>query len=101
MDNSGVKGIASGALASDVAQDSNSEIKNLTMHQYQALAVTTDRNADSPFAFHLLGLFGEAGSLLSVAKKKQRDKVSYVGYVSALRAADGHDIGPLLAFART
>ncbi len=56
----------------------------LTLTEYQSLAIQADRNTTSPFAFHLLGLFGEAGSLLSVAKKKQRDLVSYSGYEPAV-----------------
>jgi len=51
-----------------------------TLTSYQSDAITSDRNPNSPFSFHLLGLFGEAGSLLTVAKKKQRDKTSYSGY---------------------
>src|SRR5689334_17821521 len=52
----------------------------LAVDRYQSLAAKADRTPNSPFAFHLLGLFGEAGSLLSVAKKKQRDATSYIGY---------------------
>jgi NTP pyrophosphatase (non-canonical NTP hydrolase) len=52
----------------------------LRLDQYQDLAITADQTPNEPLAFHLLGLFGEAGSLLSVAKKKQRDSRSYIGY---------------------
>ncbi len=52
----------------------------LKLNEYQALAIQADRTPDQPLGFHLLGLFGEAGSLLSVAKKKQRDSTSYIGY---------------------
>ena len=58
--------------------------EHLTLTSYQSLAVTSDRSPTAPFAFHLLGLFGEVGSLLSVAKKKQRDKISYAGYAPAV-----------------
>lgn len=59
----------------------------LTVRQYQALAGRTDRTATrSPHAldFPLLGLFGEAGSLLSELKKKQRDADSYIGYEASV-----------------
>ncbi len=59
----------------------------LTIAQYQRLAATTDRTANAPNAgldFPFLGLFGEAGSLLSELKKKQRDADSYVGYESSV-----------------
>lgn len=56
----------------------------LTLQEYQTLALTSDRRPDASLAFPLLGLFGEAGSLLSVVKKKQRDKASYLGYAPAV-----------------
>jgi NTP pyrophosphatase (non-canonical NTP hydrolase) len=52
----------------------------LTLNEYQKLALTADKKPDASLAFPLLGLFGEAGSLLSVVKKKQRDRASYLGY---------------------
>jgi len=52
----------------------------LTLNKYQTLALTADKKPDASLAFPLLGLFGEAGSLLSVVKKKQRDRTSYLGY---------------------
>jgi NTP pyrophosphatase (non-canonical NTP hydrolase) len=54
--------------------------KELKLNEYQASAIRADRTPNQPLGFHLLGLFGEAGSLLSVAKKKQRDSTSYIGY---------------------
>ena len=54
--------------------------ERLTLNKYQKRALLADRNPDSSLVLPLLGLFGEAGSLLSVAKKKQRDKISYLGY---------------------
>ena len=63
------------------------ETDPLTLAAYQAAAVTSDKGPQSPhgsLAFPLLGLFGETGSLLSVAKKKQRDRTSYIGYGPAL-----------------
>ncbi len=55
----------------------------LTLQRYQEQACTTDRKQDD-FAFPLLGLFGETGSLLSEVKKKQRDTFSYVGYAESV-----------------
>jgi NTP pyrophosphatase (non-canonical NTP hydrolase) len=52
----------------------------LKLGDYQAQALKADKSPDSSLAFPLLGLFGEAGSLLSVVKKKQRDKAAYLGY---------------------
>jgi NTP pyrophosphatase (non-canonical NTP hydrolase) len=52
----------------------------LRLSRYQALALKADNSPDATLAFPLLGLFGEAGSLLSVVKKKQRDRAAYVGY---------------------
>lgn len=56
------------------------KMKLLRLDEYQRLAIKADQTPSKPLAFHLLGLFGEAGSLLSVAKKKQRDSRSYFGY---------------------
>ena len=55
---------------------------SLTFDEYQEKARSTDRliSTDPRLAFPLLGLFGEAGSLLSEVKKKQRDKIAYRGY---------------------
>lgn len=47
-------------------------------------ALTDQRSDDSSLSFPLLGLFGETGSLLSVVKKKQRDRTSYLGYSGAV-----------------
>jgi NTP pyrophosphatase (non-canonical NTP hydrolase) len=52
----------------------------LRLSRYQTLALQADNSPDKTLAFPLLGLFGEAGSLLSVVKKKQRDRAAYVGY---------------------
>src|SRR5215468_426296 len=52
----------------------------LTLNRYQKLALMADKKPDTSLAFPLLGLFGEAGSLLSLVKKKQRDRTSYLGY---------------------
>jgi NTP pyrophosphatase (non-canonical NTP hydrolase) len=52
----------------------------LKLSDYQAQALRADKSPDKSLAFPLLGLFGETGSLLSVVKKKQRDRAAYVGY---------------------
>src|SRR3954454_20963003 len=52
----------------------------LTLNDYQTEALKADRSPGTSLAFPLLGLFGEAGTLLSVVKKKQRDATSYLGY---------------------
>jgi hypothetical protein len=52
----------------------------LKLRDYQTLALKADKSPDTSLAFPLLGFFGEAGSLLSVVKKKQRDRASYLGY---------------------
>ena len=57
----------------------------LTVASYAAQAASTDQRSDgNSMSFPLLGLFGEIGGLLSVAKKKQRDRNSYLGYSSAV-----------------
>lgn len=57
----------------------------LTVREYAAQAQTTDQLAgEKSLTFPLLGLFGETGSLLSEAKKKHRDRASYVGYADAV-----------------
>lgn len=62
-----------------------SDFEPLTVQGYAARALTTDQRSDAAsLAFPLLGLFGETGSLLSEVKKKQRDRVSYVGYAAAV-----------------
>jgi NTP pyrophosphatase (non-canonical NTP hydrolase) len=52
----------------------------LRLSRYQVLAMQADHSPEKTLAFPLLGLFGETGSLLSVVKKKQRDRAAYVGY---------------------
>lgn len=54
----------------------------LTISKYQELAQKTDQlgERESDLSLPLLGLFGEVGSLLSEAKKKQRDPIAYLGY---------------------
>jgi NTP pyrophosphatase (non-canonical NTP hydrolase) len=59
----------------------------ITLDGYQLYAQGTDQSSkrrleDLPFL--LLGLFGEAGTLLSALKKKRRDQESFVGYTEAI-----------------
>lgn len=57
--------------------------RKLTLPQYQYLSRGTDQKPEG-LSFPLLGLFGEAGSLLSELKKKQRDADSYFGYETSV-----------------
>lgn len=61
-------------------------ISSLGLDDYQIQAVCTDRTrrGDAGFDIAVLGLVGEAGSLLSEVKKKQRDARSYLGYEHAV-----------------
>jgi NTP pyrophosphatase (non-canonical NTP hydrolase) len=59
------------------------EFSALTVASYSAQALTADQRRDVE-SLHLLGLFGETGSLLSEAKKKHRDRASYRGYAGAV-----------------
>ena len=56
----------------------------LTLTAYQEAAISADRSQDDTLNVPLLGLFGETGGLLSVAKKKQRDRASFLGYGPAV-----------------
>ena len=61
------------------------EFETLTVGDYAKQAARTDqRSGKGALGFSMLGLFGEAGSLLSEAKKKQRDAASYLGYADAV-----------------
>ena len=55
----------------------------LRIAAYQEAAVTSYRGPMGELDFPLLGLFGETGSLLSVVKKKQRDRKA-TGYTLAV-----------------
>lgn len=73
----------------------------LTLASYQRRAQQTDqrRSIDYNFAFPLLGLFGEIGSLLSAVKKKQRDPIAYVGYQESVLEEFGDVLWYLAALA--
>ena len=52
----------------------------ITLAKYQKAALSTDQNKNAGIGgirFPILGLFGEVGSLLAEAKKKQRDSLNY------------------------
>lgn len=59
----------------------------ITLDGYQLAARSTDQSSKhrlKGLPFLLLGLFGEAGTLLSALKKKRRDQESFVGYTEAI-----------------
>ena len=77
------------------------EFKLLTVADYAKRAAATDqRKGARALAFSMLGLFGEVGSLLSEAKKKQRDAASYLGYAVAVAEEFGDVLWYLSAIAR-
>lgn len=77
------------------------DFKPLSIAEYAAQAANTDqRREDRSFSFPLLGLFGEAGSLLAEVKKKQRDRTSYLGYAAAVVEELGDVLWYLAAIAR-
>ena len=77
------------------------EFETLTVADYAKQAARTDqRSGRSALGFSMLGLFGEVGSLLSEAKKKQRDAASYLGYADAFAEELGDVLWYLAAVAR-
>ncbi|MBQ1561660.1 nucleoside triphosphate pyrophosphohydrolase family protein [Caulobacter sp.] len=77
------------------------EFETLTVGDYAKQAARTDqRSGKGALGFSMLGLFGEAGSLLSEAKKKQRDAASYLGYADAVAEELGDVLWYLAAVAR-
>ena len=73
----------------------------LTISDYSTRAAATDqRTGAQAMGFSMLGLFGEVGSLLSEAKKKQRDATSYLGYAEAVAEELGDVLWYLSAVAR-
>lgn len=74
---------------------------SLTVDQYAREAARTDqRKGPGTIGFTMLGLFGETGSLLAEAKKKQRDAASYLGYAPAVTEEIGDVLWYLAAIAR-
>jgi len=72
----------------------------VTLGAYETGALRTDQGADAgSVKFPLLGLFGEVGSLLSEVKKKQRDKVAYLGYEEAVEEELGDVLWYFTVFA--
>ena len=77
------------------------EFEALTVEQYADEAARTDqRKGSGTIGFTMLGLFGETGSLLAEAKKKQRDPASYLGYAPAVTEEIGDVLWYLGAIAR-
>ena len=78
-----------------------SDFQALTIADYAQQAAKTDqRRGARALGFSMLGLFGEVGSLLSEAKKKQRDAASYLGYADAVAEELGDVLWYLAAVAR-
>ena len=73
----------------------------LTIDEYQILANSTDHLGErqNDLSLPLLGLFGEIGSLLSEAKKKQRDPIAYLGYERTVLEEFGDVLWYLVAVA--
>ena len=84
-----------------IVADEGAPTTPLTLASYQRRAQQTDqrRSIDSSFAFPLLGLFGETGSLLSEVKKKQRDPIAYLGYEESVMEELGDVLWYLAALA--
>ena len=77
------------------------DFEALTVDQYASEAARTDqRKGSGTIGFTMLGLFGETGSLLAEAKKKQRDAASYLGYAEAVAEEIGDVLWYLAAIAR-
>lgn len=77
------------------------DFETLTVADYSKQAAATDqRRGARAMGFSMLGLFGEVGSLLSEAKKKQRDAASYLGYAEAVTEEFGDVLWYLAAVAR-
>ncbi|MFC3714330.1 pyrophosphatase [Sphingoaurantiacus capsulatus] len=73
----------------------------LTVDEYAREAARTDqRKGTRTVGFTMLGLFGETGSLLAEAKKRQRDAASYLGYADAVAEEIGDVLWYLAAIAR-
>jgi len=79
----------------------DSDFETLTIADYAKQAAFTDQKRGArALGFSMLGLFGEAGGLLSEAKKKQRDAASYLGYADAVTEELGDVLWYLAAIAR-
>lgn len=78
-----------------------SDCEALTVDQYVRAASRTDQlRATGTVGFAMLGLFGGTGSLLAVAKKKQRDALSHPGYAEAVLEEIGDVLWYFAAIAR-
>lgn len=73
----------------------------LRIDEYARQAALTDqKKGRDAMSFILLGLTGETGTLLSEAKKKQRDRASYLGYAAGVAEELGDVLWYLAALAR-
>ena len=72
---------------------------SITLAEYQKLSADTDRNREHEdgLVIALLGLVGEAGSLLTEYKKRLRDGDSHSGFTSQV----GEELGDLLWYLAT
>lgn len=77
------------------------DFQALTIDEYARQAALTDqKKGRDAMSFVLLGLAGETGTLLSEAKKKQRDRASYLGYAEGVAEELGDVLWYLAAVAR-
>tara|TARA_R110002012_G_scaffold159011_2_gene320651 strand:- start:1493 stop:2665 length:1173 start_codon:yes stop_codon:yes gene_type:complete len=60
------------------------EHKRVTIAEFEANAVATDKLGEFELDAAVLGLIGEVGSLVSALKKKRRDADSFFGYHTAV-----------------
>ena len=79
----------------------DNDFEALTIDEYARQAALTDqRKGRKALSFSMLGVFGETGSLLSEAKKKQRDQASYLGYADAVTEEFGDVLWYFASLAR-
>ncbi|MDA7967215.1 nucleoside triphosphate pyrophosphohydrolase family protein [Ruegeria sp.] len=56
----------------------------LSIEEYQEIATITDRFEDHEISPILLGLFGEAGSVMSAVKKLKRERIAFIGFENSV-----------------
>lgn len=84
-----------------VSTNEDDDFEALTIDEYARQAALTDqKKGRDAMSFILLGLTGETGTLLSEAKKKQRDRASYLGYAAGVAEEIGDVLWYLAALAR-
>jgi NTP pyrophosphatase (non-canonical NTP hydrolase) len=83
------------------AAEKTDDFLALTIDEFARRAALTDqKRGRDAMGFVLLGLAGETGTLLSEAKKKQRDRASYLGYAEGVAEELGDVLWYLAAVAR-